>query len=179
MITGTYRRHRRGLRLILGITLLTAGAITHLRADDWPEWRGKGRLGVWNETGLVDRLPATLPVTWRTPINRGYSGPAVAGGHVFVTDARRARTVGDQVVERLVVLDESTGKILWTKEWETDYSPMVDVWAIGPVATPTVDGDHGGWCAKASCSTLQATECRTREVPGRWPRPNRQPPGPR
>ncbi len=116
--------------------------MAHVRADDWPEWRGKGRLGVWNETGLVDKLPATLPVTWRTPINRGYSGPAVAGGHVFVTDAHRTRTVGDEIVERLVVLDESTGKILWTKEWETDYSPMVDVWSIGPVATPTVDGDR-------------------------------------
>jgi outer membrane protein assembly factor BamB len=124
------------------MTLLAAGAIAQLHADDWPEWRGKGRLGIWNDTGLVDKLPATLPVTWRTPINRGYSGPAVAGGHVFVTDAHRARTVGDQVVERLVVLDESTGKILWTKEWETDYSPMVDVWSIGPVATPTVDGDR-------------------------------------
>jgi outer membrane protein assembly factor BamB len=141
MLTGMYRRHRRGSRVILGITLMAAGAIAHLGADDWPEWRGKGRLGVWNETGLVDRLPATLPVTWRTSINGGYSGPAVAGGHVFVTDATR-RKVGDQVVERLVVLDESTGKILWTKEWETDYSPMVDVWSIGPVATPTVDGDR-------------------------------------
>jgi outer membrane protein assembly factor BamB len=136
------RHHRRGSRIILGITLLAAGVIADLRADDWPEWRGKGREGVWNETGLVDKLPATLRVTWRTPINRGYSGPAVAGGHVFVTDAHRARTVGDQVVERLVVLEESTGKILWTKEWETDYSPMVDVWSIGPVATPTVDGDR-------------------------------------
>ena len=141
MRTPTCRRHRRGLRGILGIALLAAGASAHLGADDWPEWRGKGRLGVWNETGLVDKLPATLPITWRTPINRGYSGPAVAGGRVFVTDARR-KTVGDQVVERVVVLDESTGKVLWTKEWETDYSPMVDVWSIGPVATPTVDGDR-------------------------------------
>jgi outer membrane protein assembly factor BamB len=141
MLTAIYRRRRRGSRVILGVTLLAAGAIAHLGADDWPEWRGKGRLGVWNETGLVDTLPATLPITWRTAINRGYSGPAVAGGHVFVTDARK-KPVGDQVVERIVVLDESTGKILWTKEWETDYSPMVDVWSIGPVATPTVDGDR-------------------------------------
>ena len=141
MLIRMSRQHRRGFRTVLGITLLAAGAIAPLRADDWPEWRGKGREGVWNETGLVDRLPATLRVTWRTPINRGYSGPAVAGGHVFVTDARR-KTVGDQVVERIVVLDESTGKILWTKEWETDYSPMVDVWSIGPVATPTVDDDR-------------------------------------
>jgi outer membrane protein assembly factor BamB len=128
------------LRTILCIALLIAGAMPHLRADDWPEWRGKGRLGVWNETGLVETLPASLAVKWRVPINRGYSGPSVADGRVFVTDARR--TVGDRVVERVLALDENTGKTLWSKEWETDYSAMVDVWANGPVATPTVDGDR-------------------------------------
>src|SRR5439155_472520 len=25
-------------------------------AEDWPEWRGKGRAGVWNETGILDTL---------------------------------------------------------------------------------------------------------------------------
>ena len=139
MLVGIHRRHREGLRIAIGIAA-AAVAIAQPRAEDWPEWRGKGRLGVWNETGLVDRLPASLPIAWRTPLNKGYSGPAVAGGRVFVTDARRA--VRDQVIERILVLDERTGKTLWTKEWETDYSAMVDVWSIGPVATPTVDGDR-------------------------------------
>ena len=140
MLTRTYRRPRNDLRIILGIALLTAGAMVQVRAEDWPEWRGRGRLGVWNESGLVETLPASLSVKWRMPINRGYSGPSVADGRVFVTDARRI--VGDRVVERILVLDETTGKTLWSKEWETDYSAMVDVWSIGPVATPTVDGDR-------------------------------------
>ena len=140
MITGTFRQPRDTFRIFAGIALLIALAMAHVRADDWPEWRGLGRFAVWNETGLVDRLPPDLRVSWRMPINRGYSGPSVANGRVFVTDARR--TKGDHVVERVLVLDENTGKTLWTKEWETDYSQMVDVWAIGPVATPTVDGDR-------------------------------------
>jgi len=127
-------------RLAFVITLLAAAAIATLRADDWPEWRGTGRLGVWPETGLVDTLPATLPIVWHAPVNKGYAGPAVANGRVFVTDARR--TTGDRVVERLLVLDEASGKTLWTKQWEADYSSMVDVWANGPAATPTVDGDR-------------------------------------
>ena len=69
MLVGLYRRHRASLRIAICIAA-AAVAIAHVRADDWPEWRGKGRLGVWNETGLVDRLPATLPVTWRTPSTR-------------------------------------------------------------------------------------------------------------
>jgi len=109
-------------------------------ADDWPEWRGVGRVGVWNETGIVETLPAMLPIAWRVPVNKGYAGPAVANGRVFVTDARRSK--GDIVVERILALDETTGKTLWTKEWETDYSPMVDTWANGPAATPTIDGER-------------------------------------
>ena len=52
--------------LCVGLTL--AVAVAGLSADDWPEWRGKGRLGVWSETGIVERFPdAGLPVAWRTP----------------------------------------------------------------------------------------------------------------
>ena len=57
------------------------------QAEDWPEFRGKGRLGVWRETGILERFPDDgLSIVWRTPINRGYSGPAVADGRVFVSD---------------------------------------------------------------------------------------------
>ena len=135
-----YRLKSDRLRLLSGVALLTVGVVVHVRADDWPEWLGRGRQGVWNETAIVETLPVNLRVAWRVPINKGYSGPSVADGRVFVTDAQRTR--GDRVVERVLALDEGTGKTLWTREWETDYSAMVDVWAIGPVATPTVDGDR-------------------------------------
>jgi hypothetical protein len=112
--------------LWLTIGLIVAASAARPSADDWPEWRGKGRTGVWNERGLVDRLPEQgPPVAWRTPIHAGYAGPAVAGGRVFVTDARPA--IGDngekrprQVVERILALDERTGRVLWTHEWQTN-----------------------------------------------------------
>ncbi len=67
----------------LGLALLSgAGA----QASDWRQWRGVDRLAVWDETGIVDDLPAELKVTWRVPIGSGYAGPAVADGRVFVTD---------------------------------------------------------------------------------------------
>ncbi len=115
-----------------------------MSADDWPEWRGKGRLGTWNETGIVDRLPAAgLTATWRTPIHAGYAGPAVSGGRVFVTDARPVEGgKAHDVIERVLALDERTGKVLWTHEWRTNYSGLQLVYAIGPRATPTVDGDR-------------------------------------
>ena len=57
------------------------------RADDWPQWLGPQRDGIWRETGIVTKFPAGgPPVRWRTPIAAGYAGPAVAEGRVYVTD---------------------------------------------------------------------------------------------
>jgi outer membrane protein assembly factor BamB len=118
-------------------------AITSVRlgADDWPEWRGAGRLGVWNETGILSTsLESGLAVSWRAPIRAGYSGPSVAGGRVFITDSQRVKA--NETVERALALDEKTGRVLWTREWRTNYSGLFQVYAIGPRATPTVDGDR-------------------------------------
>ncbi len=110
-------------------------------ADDWPEFRGKGRLGVWHETGILERFPeGGLHVRWRVPINDGYAGPAVAGGRVFVVDGRRVQAL--DFVERVVALDEASGQILWTHEWKTNYAGIQMAYAIGPRATPTVDANR-------------------------------------
>ena len=112
-------------------------------ANDWPEWRGTGRAGVWAETGIVQELPAELKVKWRVPINSGFSGPAVVEGRVFITDwagDSASRTMDG--TERAIALDEETGKILWTHEWPTSYRMLMGSYAIGPRATPTVDGDR-------------------------------------
>ena len=129
------------------VTFVAAGVVfgaTHAQADDWPQWRGAGRLAVWSETGIVDRFPDSgLKVAWRTPVRSGFAGPAVADGRVFVLDWREdpeSRTLDG--TERLVALDEETGAVLWTHEWATSYRMLQASYAIGPRATPTVDGDR-------------------------------------
>src|SRR2546427_842274 len=88
------RTRRPGVWLAM---LFVAGAVVAPRAEDWPEVAGKGRLGVWNETGIIDKFPADgLKVLWRTPIKAGYAGPAVAGGRGFVLvldETQKARGV--------------------------------------------------------------------------------------
>ena len=113
-------------------------------AEDWPQWRGADRLGVWHEDGIVDRFPDSgLRVAWRTPIGSGYAGPAVAGGRVFVLDWRPdpdSRTLDG--TERALALDEETGAVIWTHEWPTSYQILQARYAVGPRATPTVDGER-------------------------------------
>ena len=128
---------------LLAVAGLVFAAVLPLAAEDWPEWRGAGRLGVWTETGILEEFPAGgLTATWRVPVGGGYAGPSVADGRVFVTDARRADPRSTAAVERLLALDEATGEVLWTREWDTNYAGLQLIYAIGPRATPTVDGDR-------------------------------------
>lgn len=123
-------------RLAVSAVLL---ATLSLHAEDWPEWRGAGRTGVWKETGIVERFAsAALTPKWRTPIGGGFAGPAVAAGRIYVTDYVAA--AGNKGIERAHCLDEQTGKILWTREWPASYQGIS--YAYGPRATPTVDGDR-------------------------------------
>lgn len=56
-------------------------------ADDWPQWMGPQRDGVWRETGLIETFDTHgPPVKWRVPVKAGYVGPAVAEGKVFLLD---------------------------------------------------------------------------------------------
>lgn len=125
--------------------LLLVGAT---RADDWPQWMGPTRDGVWKESGIVRSLPADGPkVVWRAPVRAGYSGPAVAAGRVFVTDYETSGdTTGDPTArtslngrERVLCLDAATGKEIWKHAYDCPYKIS---YPAGPRCTPTVDGDR-------------------------------------
>lgn len=129
----------------LAVFNLTQGlGVEVVVADDWEQWRGADRLGIWHEDGIVDQFPDRgLTVKWRTPVRSGYSGPAVADGRVFVLDwleDPESRTLDG--TERAVALDEETGTVLWTHEWPTTYRMLMASYAVGPRATPTVDEDR-------------------------------------
>lgn len=128
--------------------LILLGFSAAAPAADWPQWLGPARDGVWQETGLLEKLPATLTPRWRAEVALGYSGPAVAGGRVFVTDY--LRTEGDVTpnaakknellgAERVLAFDVRTGRRLWAVEHQTAYKLS---YPNGPRATPTVDGDR-------------------------------------
>ncbi len=122
--------------MLLVFLLLVAPLLV---AEDWPQWRGENRLGVWNESGILDRFPPDGPKrVWSKPIANGYAGPSVAAGRVFITDYRS--TDNRKGLERAVCLDEETGELVWEKEWPVDYAGLQ--YPLGPRATPTVDGDR-------------------------------------
>ena len=79
--------HRLPVVAALAVALLAPAVYGDDWGDDWPQWLGPTRDGVWHEEGVVETIPAAgLPVVWRVPVKGGYSGPAVVGGRVYLTD---------------------------------------------------------------------------------------------
>lgn len=116
-------------------------ALGEVHPADWPEWRGPGRLGLWEEDGILEKFPETGPVRqWETPIRAGYAGPAVVEGRVFITDFTMGSEIPTRGTERAICLEEETGKIIWERPWPADYGVLN--YNSGPRATPTVDADR-------------------------------------
>lgn len=133
-------------RIILLAAGLAALGIPHAQSDDWAQWMGPARDGIYYEQGLIESIPAEgLPVKWRVPVAGGYAGPAVAAGRVYLFDfdkasgeafndpGRRAELVG---AERLSCFDAATGKQLWQFRYDCTYSIS---YPAGPRCTPAVD----------------------------------------
>ena len=120
------------------------------RADDWPGWFGPQRDGVWREKGILKSFPEDGPkVLWRTKIHRGYAGPAVASGKVFIMDRKipdlsatpanpfaRGQIPGN---ERLACIDAETGKLIWEKTYDCPYTIS---YAAGPRTTPLIENNR-------------------------------------
>jgi len=137
--------HRRKSFVVGAVALLLACGAS-LRAEDWPQWLGPQRDGVWRESGLVETLPTNgFKYRWRVPIGGGYTGPAVAGGRVFVMDRQLAAGATNPDSpwgrgeipgsERVLCLNEADGRILWQHEYSCPYTVS---YASGPRATPAV-----------------------------------------
>jgi len=118
-----------------------------LIADDWPQWFGTQRDGVWRETGIVKQLPKGGPkLRWKQTVGNGYAGPAVVNDRVYVCDriaaknqdpkSRKGIKAGE---ERVLCLDDSTGEIVWTFAYDAPYTVQ---YAAGPRCTPVVNGEY-------------------------------------
>ena len=121
----------------------------HAGAEDWPQWRGANRDGVWNETGILRTFPAGgLKIRWRVPVGPGWSSPVVVQGRVYLTDMRLDKP---RAWERIQCFKESTGKLLWSRESELVYPD----WAFipehggGPAATPIVEAGKVYWFGRS------------------------------
>ncbi|TWU28387.1 outer membrane protein assembly factor BamB family protein [Bythopirellula polymerisocia] len=58
-----------------------------LTLEDWPQYRGRNRDGISQETDLLSSGSAGGPlVLWETPVGQGYAAPSVVGRCVYFND---------------------------------------------------------------------------------------------
>jgi outer membrane protein assembly factor BamB len=102
-------------------------------AQDWPQFLGPGRNGVYSGNDLAAKWPAAgLPVVWKRDVGAGFASPVVAEGRLILF-----HRVGDkEVVE---ALDAANGNAVWRFDYPTQYRDDFG-FDEGPRATPTVAG---------------------------------------
>ncbi len=113
----------------VALVLLALGA--RAVADDWPQFLGPSRNGIYSGPPLKETWSASGPaVRWRHPVGQGLSGPVVVQNRVILFH----RVANREVVE---AMDAATGKTLWQYGYATNYRDDFG-FDEGPRAVPVV-----------------------------------------
>lgn len=141
------------------------GGLAH---PQWPEFRGRDRLGIQRGTRFATDWEASPPETlWKVPLGKGWSSFSVAEPLLFTQDQR-----GDY--ETVVCLHAETGEELWTHAINARFDEPLG--GPGPRATPTLH--EGALYVLGAQGVLQRLHTRTglpdwrvdlREVANRQP----------
>jgi outer membrane protein assembly factor BamB len=151
--TQSYTSARRALcpwiwSLLMAVLAVPAAFDAAALAEDWPQWMGPKRDNQWSVQNPPTKFPAGgLKAAWSVPVAGGYSGPAVVGNRVYVTDLV---TPADAKVdnfnrnalegtERVLCIDNENGNVVWKHEYPVKYAIS---YPAGPRCTPIVDEDR-------------------------------------
>ena len=117
---------------VFGILALTV-SLSCASAEDWPHYLGPNRNSTSAQKGILRNWPTNGPViAWSVPVGRGFGGPAVKGGKVYLLDR------DDKVGDKLRCLELSNGKELWSFAYDAPGTVMFP----GSRSVPTVDGNN-------------------------------------
>jgi outer membrane protein assembly factor BamB len=142
---------------LVAVLLVALILIIAVRAEDWPQWRGPNRDGVWSERGILETFPpGGLKICWRAPVGIGFSSPVVADGRVYVSDSELAKP---KARERVHAFDALSGKHIWNYSYDVNYpeNAFDEKYPRGPISTPIVaDGRIYTWGPAGNLFCLDA-----------------------
>src|SRR5262247_830289 len=104
------------MKRTIGYLLAVMCILRPALADDWPEWRGKGRAGIWNESGKI---------LWTREWDADYQGIGYGSGPraTPTVDVDRVYIVGGS--GKLFCLGTHSGNIIWQKDYTKDYGTQM------------------------------------------------------
>lgn len=102
-------------------------------AQDWPQFLGPDRNSISTQKGLLRSWPEAGPeVLWSVNVGRGYGGPVVKDGKVYLLDR------DDEVGDMMRCFSLQAGEELW----EFRYDAPGEVSFPGSRSVPIVDDRH-------------------------------------
>jgi outer membrane protein assembly factor BamB len=118
-------------RIAWAVAAALAATVVTQAANDWPQYLGPSRNGIYEGPALADTWGANGPkVVWRKQVGQGFAGPAVVGNRVILFH----RVGNEEVVESL---DAATGNSTWRYAYPTRYRDDFG-FDEGPRAVPVV-----------------------------------------
>ena len=120
-----------------------------VRAENWPQFRGPGGLGISQEKDLPITWSEKENVAWKTAMpGYGSSSPIVLDGKLYITcysGYGMENTSGrmEDLTLHLVCVNSKTGEITWNKQIKPTLPESKRVRDHGYAAqTPITDGEH-------------------------------------
>ena len=128
MISGVKKMKTKVMLIAAIITITTGGTLA-----DWPQYLGPDRNAISPEKGILRSWPENGPkVLWTVTVGRGFGGPVVKDGKVYLLDR------DDKVGDNLRCFELSNGKELWNFAYDAPGSVMFP----GSRSVPIVNGNH-------------------------------------
>lgn len=124
------------MRHTILVSMLALNAVSSVRADDWPEFRGPTGQGHYTGKALPTKWSTTQNVVWKQPIpGKGWSSPIVLKGRIYLTTAvQRDKELSLQAL----CLDAATGKQVWqTEVFRRDAAKWPRIHSKNSHASPT------------------------------------------
>jgi len=127
----TIDKFKLNLSLIMAAMLVIS--CMELHAQDWPQFLGPNRNSISPQKGLLRTWPEKGPeVLWTVNIGRGYGGPVVKNGKVYLLDR------DDEVGDFMRCFNLQTGEELW----KFSYDAPGELPFPGSRSVPIVDDRH-------------------------------------
>ena len=143
---------RKVFLITLSIFMAMTISVESLLANDWPQFRGPGGMGVSDEKNLPSQWDDTQNLKWKIPLpGPGSSSPLVYGDRLFITcysgyGVENSSSNVNDLKRHLLCIQPDTGKILWSKAVPS--TAPEDPWR-GNIRehgyasnTPICDGEH-------------------------------------
>jgi outer membrane protein assembly factor BamB len=124
-----YKGAMRTPRIVISILALSSWSA--MSANDWPQFLGPTRNGVYGGNDLSENWPSKGPtVNWRKAVGHGFSGPVVSEERLILFH----RLSDQEVIE---CLEARTGRAIWSFGYPTSYRDDFG-FDDGPRATPAI-----------------------------------------